>query len=239
MVSSHRALRGLLICLFACGLFSTRAQAQATYEDENPPSRKFVSSEHFAVEFRVGPYQPDMGRNNAFKTFFGGDQGPLLGIELDVVAYRVPDMVYLGAGGRIASAHFDGKTLDSAGTGTAEDTTLSYVPLDALAVVRFDGLARKLSVPFIITGKLGYTWAHWTAQTGKLADTSGWSVGVTWGTQLALDLDTFDRKAARTMDEEWGINHSFLFFELFGFSPSSRSLPVGNTAWSAGLGFTF
>ena len=42
------------------------------------------------------------------------------------------------------------------------------------------------------------------------------------------------------MDEEWGINHSFLFFELFGFEPSGKSLAVGDDlTWTAGLGFMF
>jgi len=57
--------------------------------------------------------------------------------------------------------------------------------------------------------------------------------------QLGLDLDTFEPAAARNMDEEWGINHSFLFFELFGFEPSNESLPLTGTQWAIGLGFTF
>jgi hypothetical protein len=143
-----------------------------------------------------------------------------------------------GAGG-IGTASFSGKSLDKSGMTTAEDTSLTYLPLSLLAVARVDVLARKLSIPFIVTGKLGYEWAHWTSQTGKSSEQTGWSVGLFWGAQLALDLDAFDRKAARTMDEEWGINHSFVFFELFGFEPSSKSLPLGNTGWTAGLGFVF
>jgi hypothetical protein len=229
----------LSLGLALCGLLGSRASAQESYDEQLPPTRKFISSERFAIEFRIGPYQPNMGANDAFDTFFGGDHGPLFGLELDVIGYRVPDIVYVCAGGRFGSAGYDGKSLDSSGMQTAENVTLSYLPLDALAVVRVDALARKLSVPLIVTGKLGYEWAHWTTQTGKFAEKAGWSVGPIWGAQLGLDLDTFDRKAARTMDEEWGINHSFLFFELFHFHPSSNSLPLGSMAWAAGLGFMF
>jgi hypothetical protein len=112
-------------------------------------------------------------------------------------------------------------------------------PLNLLATVRFDALARKLSVPFIITGKLGYQWARWSTESGGAEDADGWSVGLLWAAQLALDLDAFEPSAARNMDEEWGINHSFLFFELNRFSPSEQSLPIGGTAWCAGLGFNF
>lgn len=215
------------------------AHAQESYAEEIPPSRRYISPEHFALEARVGPYQPDMGGNGAFDTYFSGDHGPLIAAELDTIAYRFPDLVYLAVGARIGTASFSGKTLDSMHVPTAEDTTLSYLPLDLLGVVRVDALARRYSVPFIFTAKLGYEWAHWTTQTGKLAEQSGWSVGLIWGAQLELDLDTFDRKAARSLDEEWGINHTFLFFELFRFNPSSQSLPLGGTAWAAGLGFMF
>ena len=46
-------------------------------------------------------------------------------------------------------------------------------------------------------------------------------------------------RAARNLDEEWGINHSFLFFELSWFHPTDDSLPIGDNSWAAGLGFVF
>jgi hypothetical protein len=125
------------------------------------------------------------------------------------------------------------------GERTSEETSFSLLPLQLLAVVRVDALARKLSVPFILTGKLGYEWAHWDTDSGGVDDADGWSVGLLWAAQVALDLDFFEPSAARQMDEEWGINHSFLFFEVYGFEPTSNSLQVGGTAWAAGLGFMF
>ena len=41
------------------------------------------------------------------------------------------------------------------------------------------------------------------------------------------------------MDEEWGINHSFVLFEVYSVFPSEKSLPLGGTNWLVGLGFNF
>ena len=228
-----------LLCAHAWLFGSSLASAQMD-EDLIPETHSFVSPEHFGVEFRVGPYHPDMGTgNDAFEAFYSDDDGPLLALELDVIAYRFDDIVYFSGGGEIGTVHFKGKTLDMQGNETAEETSFSMLPLQLLATVRFDALARELSVPFIITGKLGYQWAHWSTESGDVEDAEGWSVGLTWAAQLALDLDTFEPGAARMMDEEWGINHSFVFFELNEFKPSSESLPLRGVSWIAGLGFTF
>jgi len=224
--------------LLACALQAAPAAAQLD-DDLIPSGRSWISPERFIVEFRIGPYHPDYNGLSGFRTFFNDDRGPLLGLELDVIAYRIEDLLYFTGGGGIGTAHYSGHTLDASGQDTSEATEFSILPLQLLASVRFDGLARKLSVPFIITGKLGYQWARWSATSGGQDDADGWSVGFLWAAQLGLDLDTFEPSAARNMDEEWGINHSFLFFELFDFEPSSKSLPIGNLAWSAGLGFNF
>jgi hypothetical protein len=229
----------LLAMAFALGLLFDVASASAQIPDEVPLDTGYISPERMIVEFRVGPYQPSMGGNDAFETFFNDDLGPMLELELDVIAIRLKDVLYLGGGGTIGTAAFKGSTVSSTGNSTSEETTLSLLPLNLLAAVRVDVLARKLSVPFILTGKLGYQWMHWTTDSGGTDERSGWSVGPIWAAQIALDLDTFDRRAARTMDEEWGINHSFVFFELNGFETSDASLPIGDNSWTAGLGFVF
>ena len=226
-----------LVAAALLALCSLPGVAAAHLEDDKiPPNRDWVSPEHYTLEGRGGPYLPHMG---AFDTFYESDSGPLLAVELDVIAWRFDDLLYLSGGGGIGTASFDGHTLDMLGERTSEETSFSLIPLQLLAVVRVDALARKLSVPFILTGKLGYEWAHWDTESGGVDDADGWSVGLAWAAQIALDLDFFEPSAARQMDEEWGINHTFLFFELFGFEPTSNSLPVGGTAWALGLGFIF
>lgn len=232
--------RWVALALSCCALLGAHGAASAQEApDVTLEVPRFVSPENFVLELRVGPYKPDMGNNGAFETFFQGDSGPMFGAELDVIAWRFPGVAYLAGGGRIGTSSFKGKTLSEADLATDQETSLSLLPLDVLAVVRLDVLSRQFSIPFILTGKLGYEWAHWSTDSAGNDSHSGWSVGFTWGAQLALDLDALDRAAARNLDEEWGINHSFFFAELFKFSPTSGSLPIGDSTWTLGLGFVF
>ena len=96
-------------------LFLAAAPARAQVELDVEPVRDYSSPEYFAVEFRIGPYQPEMDGNDAFETFFGDDDGPLLALELDYILYRVPNVIYLGAGGGIGWMNFDGNTRDDQG----------------------------------------------------------------------------------------------------------------------------
>lgn len=228
-----------LVLALSCAAIAPSA-GQAQFMDQPlPPDHSWITPERFILEFRIGPYTPGMGKNDAFRSFFSDDSGPLLALELDAIAYRLQDVLYVGVGGGIGTAGYSGHTIDSAGMRTSEETTLELLPLNLLGSIRIDALPRKLSVPFIITGKLGYQWAHWSTDSGGADNHAGWSVGLLWAAQIALDLDTFDRRAARSMDEEWGINHSFVYFEFFGFEPSSQSLEIGDHTWCAGLGFVF
>ena len=68
---------------------------------------------------------------------------------------------------------------------------------------------------------------------------SGRSLGLRWGVMFALELDFIEPRAARRLDEDWGINHSYLFVELYG-SLLGSSIPMRDAfTWSAGLGLTF
>jgi hypothetical protein len=242
MISLSRAARaGAFVfasCLALPLLAASSAQAQ-TDDELIPATKNFVSSERFVVEFRGGPYKPDLGNDNSFKTFFATDSGPLLDIELDYIALRVPDILYVTAGGNIGLSSYTGHALGPSGTRVSEETNMTILPMTALGSLRIDALPRKLSIPFIFSGKIGWEWAHWSTGTGKRDDASGWSMGLYYAGELALDLDTFEKAAARSMDEEWGINHSFVMFEVFHFEPTSKSLPIGATAWLIGLGFNF
>jgi opacity protein-like surface antigen len=228
----------LSLTLALAALAPALAQAQLD-DDLLPASRDFESPEGFGIEFRIGPYQPDMDSNPAFQTFFDEDPGLMLAVEFDVWAYQMKDVFYLGGGGTLGWADYQGHTIDEAGDTTSEETNLTLVPLNLMLVARLDVLARKLHVPFLFAGKLGYQWMHWDTDAGGANQRAGWSLGLVYGFQVGLDLDWFEPSKARTMDEEWGINHSFLLFELYGFDPGSDSLPVGDFTWTAGLGFTF
>jgi hypothetical protein len=229
---------GLLLTAAGAGL-TPLASAQ-TDANTIPASRPFESPERFIVELRGGPYGPDFKDNPAFENYYQGDVGPFLGLQLSYIALRLPELAYLTFGGGFGWADYSGKAREIATRErVSEDTNLTILPLSAIAALRVDAMARRLKVPFIFTGKVGFQWVHWNTSTGENDDASGWSVGFLWGAQLALDLDLFERAAARSMDEEWGINHSFLFFEFYDFIPTADSLELGDTSWLLGLGFNF
>lgn len=222
---------GLLVAL---SLLASAPAAAQGMDDLDAPPRDFSSTEALTLELRIGPYQP---QNRSFERFFEDDDGLLLGLELDVIAFRLKDLLYLSGGGALGWAKYKGNAVDMAGAETSEETQLEMFPLSLMAVARFDGFARKLGVPLIFTGKLGYSWINWATETGGADRASGWSLGFMYAAQLGLDLDTFDKSAARILDEEWGINHSFLFLELFGFEANDDSLDLSDFTWTAGLGF--
>jgi hypothetical protein len=229
---------GSLLLVAASAAWSGAAHAQS---DANsiPAARNVSSPERFILELRGGPYQPDLGKNNAFDSFFGGDSGPQLGMQISYITYRLPNILYVTAGGGFAWSHYSGRAFAVDGTEVTEKTALTLLPLSAVGTVRIDALPRLLGLPFIFAGKIGWQWTHWDTDTGARTDATGWSMGLLYGAQFAIDLDSFDTSAARRLDEEWGINHSYAFFEVYRFSPTSSSLPVGGTGWVLGLGFNF
>lgn len=223
-----------LACLLVGLCVSQSASAQLA-EDLIPPEHDFVSPERFMLELRAGPYTPNL---DAFEKLYN-DVGPLLELELSVIALRLDDLLYLGAGGAIGFSAYSAGALTANGDRTEEEAELDLLPLSLMAIARIDALPRQLSIPLIFTGKLGYTWMHYATAKGGVDEDSGWSHGLRWGGQVALDLDTFEPRAARALDEEWGINHSFLFFEMWGFTSVGKALALDDTNWSAGLGFVF
>ena len=231
--------RWKLLLLSAASALAPATVFAQTDANTIPAARALSSPERYIVELRGGPFSPGTD-NDAYTRYFGDDSGPFLGFQLSYIMYRVPDIVYATIGGGFGWANVSGAASAVVGDDAVdEETSLVILPISAVASIRLDVLPRKFHVPFILTGKLGFTWAHWDANTGQKDDASGWSLGPVFAGQLALDLDTFDSSAARSLDEEWGINHSFLFFEVQHFATTEKSLPIGGTGWLVGLGFNF
>jgi len=226
----------LLSMIVAVGLSSS---ASAQYFDDTSAGLvdDFESPETWAFELRGGPYQPDAGA--AFDQFFSDDQGPLLALEIDFLFLELHDWFDVGIGYGFGWTQYVGFANDEAGNRTEEETTLTLYPMPVMAVLRVDALARKLHVPILVTGKLGADFVIWNTGTGGVSEATNMSIGLRWGVQFAFELDIFNRRAARSLDENWGINHSFIFFELFGSTASSTldAGPKDGVAWAAGLGF--
>lgn len=223
-----------LACIFAvlASLFVATAAHAQTFDERRMPARRgrIGTPERFAFELRGGPYVP-AGLGDEFD-----DSGPMLGFELDVFILRIPYVGHIGVGSGLSWARYTAPTPTTTGGTADEEQSVTLVPMPAMGVLRVDVLARELNVPILLTGKLGADIVFWDSDSGT-NEFSGVGFGLRWGAQVALELDWFDEAAARTLDEEWGINHTFLFFELHG-STARDDFDLGDKfTWALGLGF--
>jgi hypothetical protein len=143
-------------------------------------------------------------------------------------------------------------------TRSGDQTALNIIPLEAMLVYRFDYLMLRYHVPFVPYVKIGlayYIWiiengggaasiASWTSPDKKTTqDGYGGTFGFVINPGLAFQLDVIDPSAARAMDAEIGINHTYLFGELHyanidGFGASDK-LVLSDLSWNVGLAFEF
>lgn len=232
------AVSAALLC-FACGsgLVTSHAQAQVPDDDYVATQRDFRSPELFAFELHIGPYVPEVG-SSAFKRSFPGDKGLMLGLELDYVVLRIPDILYVGPGFGFNYASYSGHAFyEDTMERTDESADFTMIPLSLLATARVDVLARMVGIPLIFGGKLGFRWNIWDSDKGGSDDKNGVTPSWAWAVQGDLDLDFLDPRAARLLDEEWGINHTYLFFEVFGSKTIGNGMKLDDTTWTAGIGF--
>ena len=184
--------------------------------------------------------------SDAFSQIFGGDGGPMVAMELDGHIVRIPYVGVLGVGVRGGWARYRaracGMTPDGAldcDNRSDEREKFTLLPLSIMAILKVDVLAREFDFPLVISGKLGLDTIFWRSRRGGDSQGSGRSLGLRWGVMFALELDFIEPRAARRLDEDWGINHSYLFMELYG-SLMGSSIPMRDAfTWSAGLGLTF
>lgn len=211
---------------------------------------------------------PGVTNASAFDRFFrwpnaGGGGLLALGGEVDWQILRMGPVGSFGVGLQAYYAWASAKaplastsTSADPGTWTRTDqlSQLTVVPVTALAVVRFDGLARAVRyLPLVPYVKFGLTYGFWwvsngdeyargTGADGNATDAVGGTLGFTGAVGLQLMLDAFEPTLARQFDTTMGVNHSYVFFEGYmqnlGFGSSSR-LDVGTLTWSAGLTFEY
>jgi hypothetical protein len=255
----RRPARLALVALSA-SLIAAPARAQ-----EN----RFASPQHFCAELKFGPYRPDVDSQFAnahpYQDVFGDDKSVLTQFELDWQFLPTP-IASLGAG--LLYGFFwetAGALTDTGAHSKADETSLRAHTLAALLVLRVDALRRYAHVPLVPYGKIGLDYYIWwvTEGDGSVANCPSncpfakdpqdiKARGGAWGWQaspgLALLLDVFDPRAAKMLDSEMGINHTYAFFELLlaevdNFNASDKfggsTLHLGDRTWTAGLAFEF
>ena len=107
--------------------------------------------------------------------------------------------------------------MDAGGTLTpsGDETKINIVPTSLTLTYRFDWLAERYGIPLAPYGRFAFERYNWWVTDGKgdwakEGGTNGWSA--TGG--LALLLDFIEPGAARTLDRETGVNHTYLFFDV-------------------------
>ena len=225
-------IASLLALALVASLVSSRASARApdTFEENYARPALIDSPMWWTLELKAGPYAP--GNTRSLKDTFGSDRGWLLSLELDVTVVHIPKVGQFNLGAGFGWAAYDAKAKDENGFKTNEETKLLLYPLSALAVLRVDTLARETVIPLTFAGKLGADFVRWKTTTGKRTDADGVNIGLRWAVQAAFELDFFERQTARRMDEEWGVNHTFLLFEYF----QSLTEGTGDRTFLIGLG---
>jgi len=233
-----KQIASVLLLTAAMSVAPSYAHAQPVGES----TEEGWSPEGYLLSFGIGAYRPDPG-SDAFDVVYPSGNGPLLLGEFDFFLYRIPFLGPIGIGiaGGWASYKGSGCIAGSAPgvcVPSNDAAKFSLFPLNAMAVLRIDALARKTAVPFVFSGKVGYNTVFFKETVGA-SKSSGRSHGFGWAVQIALELNFINERRANALDEDWGINSSFFFFELAGSDANSRA-PVGDKFYfTGGFGLTF
>ncbi len=190
------------------------------------------SGQTSAMELRFGTYKPAIdsefsGGVSPYKDIFGDNSAWLFGAEYDAQIWR--GFGSIGLFGSAAWGYVSGKGVAPEGAETSDETTLSMVPIVLGAVYRFDVLADRFNIPFVLTGKLGVDYTLWWIRDGlddvtEYSDAGGSKLpgyggtfGLHWAVGFHLLLDFFEPHTAKIFDNEMGVNNSYLFAEYVGY----------------------
>lgn len=261
----RKAARSILATLLGVTILGAPLVAQAQSEAISSSAERYRSEKSWAMEFRMGPYRPDIDSESRFaklpegqrphQLYFGSKQRLLTQAELDYQVFNGFGSLALGFSAgyfRETAQAIIESTADSAQPVTSGDgTRLTLLPTSLSLVYRFDVAAVRWGIPVVPYAKAGIDWVYWSITNGNGQIASGGNGGRGRGDAtgyhtavgLSLLLDVFDQGAAQEFDAETGVNHTYLFVELshyalngLGSKPQPR---LGDTTWSAGFMFEF
>jgi hypothetical protein len=241
-----------LAALLLLTLAARPAQAQTVVHEEN----RFASSQHWALELRFGPYSPDVDSEIAgapeppHYKYFLDKKKLLFQLEVDYQFFHAFGSAAVGAQAgyfREGAYSYDVTGADR----TGDRTALTLFPTALQLVYRMDVAAKRLGIPLVPYGKVGFNYTFWritdangdTAKADDGSKGSGGTPGWQAAAGLAIMLDWIDPGSARALDAETGVNHTYIFVEVAHYAVSGLGkkdvLHVGDTTWSAGLMFEF
>jgi len=236
-------------------LASYAATSHAQEVDEfgvyGPRRHTAESPQHTAFELRVGRYVPSIDNEfsgaTPYRSTFGKKNRYSVGIEVDWQAIRIPYLGTFGPGFGLEYTKFAGPSYLARDMSqrASEDSSLTILPFYAVGVLRADYLAPETAIPIVPYAKLGLGAALWSVGNGDGTANANGVVGrgLSYGPQFAVGgmflLDALDRSSAAYMDDNVGVNNSYLFMEWFvsylnGFG-SGNQMQVGTNTWVLGL----
>ena len=96
--------------------------------------------------------------------------------------------------------------------GTEQKASLTTVPLEAFLSYRFDYLRQQFFVPFVKAGP-GLTFARPQTEYGPGRDAWYTYTGLSWAAGAELCLSPLEKRSARLLDQNFGINDTYIVFE--------------------------
>jgi hypothetical protein len=211
------------------------------------PAALAESQRRGSFELGAGPYRPDVDSDFAapgpYEEIFGG--GKPWKFRLHAARALFTRWGALEVGFLTGFLQDTGEQILQGGIASGDETTLRIIPTSLTLTYRFDWLAQRYGVPLALYGRGALERYNWwvtdRSSTSERGATNGWSV--TGGAAFLLDI--LDRGLAREMDEDWGINDTWLFFDVtkskiddFG-SSKSWDLSGDGLTYAGGLMFTF
>jgi hypothetical protein len=241
-----------LQCVVVIALVAMAGHALAQDDDyryRKPKRLPYESRQRFAFELRFGPYRPNIDQGFAaakpYETVFGDDRRVFAGIEFDWQVLRIPMVGTIGPGFGIGYTHMSADArLQGTGELAAEQTSLTLMPTYGVGVLRVDTLSRETAIPLAFYGKAGVGLGYY-----KMGNDLGTQAkGHTWGMHYAVGamflLDALDQHAAQQLDNEMGINNTYVYLEWmmsrldgFGRGSDASVLNIGTDTWILGLAF--
>lgn len=240
-------MKATLSALAVAGLLAAPAAARA----ESP---RWGSLELGAGTYRpnidadyVPPQPPALDYGPPYARVFGTGRGWMFRLGVSRALLTYPGALEIGL--RTGFFRASGKAFQIANgsitnVASGDPTTFNVVPTSLTLTYRFDLLADRFSIPFAPYGRVALERYNWwvTGGSGSMSK-HGATNGYSFTGGVAFLLDFLDSGLARELDEDTGINHTYLFFDAtksvvkdFG---SSKSWDLSDEKLSLAFGMMF
>ncbi len=240
-------MRRVLVAVAALAIASPAA---AQFDEKLGPSPRWGS-----LDIGFGPYVPDVDsefptKPGPYELMFGTKVGWVFTGTLSKSLFTRYGSLDVGFKTGYFSKSGKGLVADpSSPTGFSRagaSSSFRIIPTSAVLTYRFDWPVERYKIPVAPYVRAAFERYNWwitrgTGGTVQKGATNGWSAAG----GVALLVDRLDPQLAREFDQESGVNHTYLFFEVetakiddFG-SSKSWDLSPKNFAWVSGMTFVF